>query len=94
MKTYIKKCPFCEEQPETTQYQHSQELYVKHSCKNTDLSFLIPLSVWNKRPIEDKLIQHCSFLFQGITLVWKRYFLAILKESTEFMKQFYPEEDK
>jgi len=93
---HIKQCPICSERPDANQYEKDGPLYVKHSCKDVggDCNFLVLLSVWNKRPLEDRLIKHCTFLFQAITLTWKRYFLPTLKESTEFMKQFYPEEDK
>ena len=95
---HIKKCPICDERPDATQYEENGPLYVKHSCKDVggDCNFQILLSVWNKRPLENKLIAHCEYLFKQICYVFpfSNLVLPVLEKSIQFMAQFYPEEDK
>jgi hypothetical protein len=95
---HIKKCPICDERPDATQYEENGPLYVKHSCKDVggNCNILVLLSVWNKRPLEDKLIEHCEYLFTQIVYVFpfNHKIVETIGKSVQFMAQFYPEEDK
>jgi hypothetical protein len=95
---HIKRCPICGERPDAIQYEEDGPLYVKHLCKDVggDCGFLVLLSVWNKRPLEDKLIEHCEYLFKQITYTFpfNKAMMKVIEKSVQVMAPFYPEEDK